>query len=211
MEKRFLEASKRLIETKHSVRELRKKGRIPGVIYGSKVGSIPLSIAEKDLKGLGGSQLVEIKLPEATYPAIVRELQRHPLKGHVSHVDFQQVDLDKAIRAEVPVSLTGTPVGLGQGGVLQHGERSVTIEALPDELPDNLEADISPLTIGDKFTVADLQRQREDKGLKGLAIVSEPDEVLAMVVAPRAIEVDEEPAGGEKATEESPTEENTGE
>ncbi|MFZ5753005.1 MAG: 50S ribosomal protein L25 [Bacillota bacterium] len=186
MGKHVLRADKRPVNTKHTVRELRKKGYVPGVLYGSKIGNIPIKIAERDLSRVGGAHVIEVTLPQGSYPAVIREIQKHPVNGEIRHVDLQQVDLNKKIRTEIPIQVTGTPVGIKMGGVLQLGERSVEVEALPAEIPDYLEADITALEIGDKYTVSDLQKTTP------LKIISELDSVIAVVVAPRTAETIEE-------------------
>ena len=182
MEKRVIKVEKRFLNTKHSVKELRKKGFVPGVLYGKKIGSIPISVQETDLGKLGGAHLYEVTLPGGAYPAVIREIQKHPISGELRHVDFQQVELDKKIRTEIPVLAVGVPAGQKNGGVLQLGERTVEIEAFPDDIPDYLEVDVTNLEIGDKYTVADLQK------ITSFKIIGEMESVIASVVAPRTAE-----------------------
>ncbi len=186
MKKYVLRVDKRPLNTKHTVRELRKNGYVPGVLYGSKIGNIPIKVAEKDLSKVGGAHVIEVTLPQGTYPVIIREIQKHPVSGEIRHVDLQQVDLNKKIRTEIPVRVTGTPVGVKMGGVLQLGERFVEVEALPAQIPDYLEADITALEIGDKYTVADLQK------VTPLKITGDLESIIAVVVAPRTAEAIEE-------------------
>ncbi|MCR4443043.1 MAG: 50S ribosomal protein L25 [Peptococcaceae bacterium] len=200
MEKPSIEVQPRQVNTKHSLKEIRRKGLVPGVIYGKRAGSIPISLPEKELLKIGGANLVSVKLPGGSYPAVVRELQKHPLSGRILHVDFLQVEMDQKIRAEIPVHLSGSAAGLKAGGILQHGERAVEVEALPGELPDAFHVDISPLEIGDKYTVADLQKTTS------LTITSDPETVLAVINAPRLAEIEEpaETAKGEEEKKEEP-------
>lgn len=195
MEKRIIKVDKRILNTKHSVKEIRKQGLVPGILYGRKTGSIPITVAEKDLRKIGGAHLIEITLPGGTYPALLREVQKHPVSGEVRHVDFQQVELDKKIRAEIPVHVSGEPAGVRMGGVLQLGERTVEVEAFPDELPDYLEADVSGLRIGEKLSVGDLQKTTS------LRITTDLDSIVAVVVSPR-IEEGDEAEESEEAVEE---------
>lgn len=178
MEKRVIRVDSRPLETKHSVKEIRKHGFVPGMLYGKQIGNIPVQVAARDLTNVGGAHLVEVTLPGGTYPAVIREIQKNSLDGSIRHVDFQQVEMDKPITAEVVVHVTGTPKGLNKGGALQMGERTVEIEALPNEMPDLLEADITNLGIGDKYTVADLQKTTPYR------ITSDLHTLLAVVINP---------------------------
>lgn len=199
MEKKVIRVDQRAINTKHSVRGLRKEGLVPGILYGRKLGNIPISVQEKDLTGLGGAHLVEVVLPGGSYNAIVREVQREPIHKHIRHVDFQQVDLNSVIKTEIRVSLIGEPRGALEGGVIQSGERSLEVEGFPADIPDMLEVDISGLDIGDKITVSDLSSDLSYK------IISDPDTVLAVMVSTRgAVEAEVEEVlthGEEKTTE----------
>lgn len=204
MEKRVIKVENRQLNTKHSVREMRRAGYVPGVFYGPSVGNVPIKVFQKDLTRMGGSHLMEVVLPQGAYPAVVREVQRGPLSGEIRHVDFQEVDLNQKIRTEVPVQVVGNPHGVAQGGTVQLGERIVHVEAFPREIPDFLAADITNLEIGDKYTVADLQKTVELKIISGL------DSVIAVVTVPR-VEETEEP-GEEEEMEKTPAlEEESGE
>lgn len=181
---RLIRGHKRAINTKNSVKELRKDGFVPGVLYGKKVGNIPISVKEKDMTRMGGSQVIEISLPQKKYPAVIKEIQTHPITGDVQHVDFQQVDMSKEIRSEVLVHVIGEAIGVKKGGALQYGERRVEVEALPKDLPENFEIDISNMDIGDKFTVQNLQ------DITQLKITSDMEGILAQIVVNR--QMDEE-------------------
>lgn len=206
MEKKVIRVDQRTVNTKHSVRNLRKQGIVPGVLYGQKVGSIPISVKEKDLTGLGGAHLVEVLLPGGSYNAIVREVQREPIHRHIRHIDLQQVDLDTKIRTEIPVSLIGEAKGAKEGGVVQAAERRLEVEGYPGDLPEVLEVDISGLEAGGKLTVRDLPQDLPVK------ILNDPDTILAVVVSARAA-VDSEtieeqvPEGAEEAEAENEREE----
>lgn len=183
---RNIKGQKRPVNTKHSVKELRNNGLVPGVLYGKNIGNIPIQVSARDLTKIGGSQIIEISLPQVKYPAMVREIQRHPITGDIQHVDFQQIDMSKEVKSEIPINIVGEAIGLKKGGVLQYGERKVQVEALPKDLPEYLNVDISALDIGDKFTVQDLTDTIK------LIITSEPDTVLIQVVPQRQIEDIEE-------------------
>jgi len=138
---------------------------------------------------------VEVTLPGGSYPALIREVQKHPVNRVVRHVDFQVLELNKPVRTQMPVLLEGTPAGFAHGGILQMGDRTVEIEALPKDIPDVIKADISNLGIGDRYTVADLQKTTPHK------IISDLHTVLAVVVAARAVPEEKPLAVEEKVTE----------
>lgn len=191
MEKKTIRADNRYLNTKHSVKEMRKQGLVPGVLYGKKIGNVAVSISERDLSKMGGSNLIEVNLAGNSYPAVIREMQKHPVSGEIRHVDFQQVEMDKKIKAMIGIHIIGTPEGVKDGGILQLGERQVEIEALPGEIPDYLEVDVSELRIGDKLTASDIQPK------DNLKITAEPESLIALVSSPRNDE--EQEATGEEA------------
>jgi large subunit ribosomal protein L25 len=122
---------------------------------------------------------------EESYMVMCREIQRDPLRGDLLHADFLQVVLTEEIETEVRIVLVGEAPGVQEGGILQHMLRSVTVSCLPTNMPDRLEADISGLNMGDQVTVGDLEAP------EGVQIVSEPNSVIALVVAPMAEEEEE--------------------
>ena len=127
----------------------------------------------------------------APVPALIKDWQLEPVRGDILHVDLQQVDLSVAIQAPVPLVVVGSPVGVRDGGVLDQPVREVTVEALPDALPDTIEFDACGLGVGDVATIGDLSAP------EGVTIVDDPETVIASVMAPTVI-AEEEPAEGEE-------------
>lgn len=172
-------------------RRLRRQGMVPGIVYQEGGPSLPLSLPGHDLKRTlaeGRTTVIDLVVGDAgATPVLVKDWQLHPVRGDVMHVDFQQVDLTVEIEADVPVSLVGQSVGVRDGGVLDQPLRDVTVRALPDSLPDQIEVDVSELGVGDSLTVADLSAPA------GVTITSDPETVVASVVAPTvAVEAEEE-------------------
>src|SRR4029450_11528722 len=154
------------------------QGLIPGVLYGRGKTPHPICIAERELRRVltGGQGLHPILdvTPEGqktTPPSILKEYQQHPVKGGIIHIDLQEVRLDQPIQARVVVELVGEPgggtggavlapageaVGVTEGGVLSQVNREVTVQALPMEIPEHLELDVSGMAIGDTLRLADL-------------------------------------------------------
>ncbi|MBE3571411.1 MAG: 50S ribosomal protein L25/general stress protein Ctc [Moorella humiferrea] len=181
---------------KQTAGRMRRQGKVPGVIYGKKVGNLPLAVPRKELERVldreGGSALLKVIIggqgQAREFTAMVREVQRHPIKGEIIHIDFHQISLDEEIRATVPIVLEGEARGVRNGGILQYGLREVEVEALPADLPETLTIDISDLDVGEHLSVADIKAPR------GVKILTEPDAVIATIVSTRAVEAEEDAA-----------------
>jgi large subunit ribosomal protein L25 len=178
-------------------RRLRREGFIPGVLYGSGKQPHAICIPERELRrvltGQGGLHAildVVLEGQKTTHASILKDYQQDPIRGHISHVDLQEVRLDKPIQASVNVQLVGEPAGTKEGGVLSQVQREIRVEALPLEIPDHLELDVSNMAIGDTMRLVDLPAQ------DGVTYLDDPEEtVLATVTAPTVIvepEVEEE-------------------
>jgi large subunit ribosomal protein L25 len=174
-----LEAAKRDVFGKQ-VRHLRQDGVIPGVLYGPTIEAIPLqvdwTVLRPVLKGAGGSSVIEVALGgDENYNALIRDVQRDPLRGDVLHVDFYRVRMDVAIRTDVPVVLVGSDTVITEkGGVIIHEMTSVTVECLPGNLPPEIQVDISGVTdIGDNILAGELPE------LEGVTYLVHPEETVA--------------------------------
>ncbi len=161
-------------------RRLRKKGLIPGVLYGR---SEPVSIAvgERELRialttPAGSHAVLEVAVDGGgSHSAILKEYQRDKVRGNIIHVDLLEVRLDQPIQTAVVVTLVGEPAGVKEGGVLSQVTNEVNVEALPLEVPQHLEADISALGIGDSLRLGDLEIPA------GVTLLDDPEAVLATV------------------------------
>jgi large subunit ribosomal protein L25 len=187
-----LEAAKRE-QTGKEVRHLRAEGIIPGVLYGPTFDAINLQVEWTKLRPVlmeaGGSQIIQIKLGDEEYNALVRQVQRAPLRGDVLHIDFYRVRMDVAIRTEVPIVLVGDADHLeDMGGVLIHEMNSVEVECLPGDLPAELKIDISGLQeVGDSILASALPE------LAGVTYNVDPgDVIVATTYLQRAEEEEEE-------------------
>jgi large subunit ribosomal protein L25 len=189
-----LQVSERESRGSAESRRLRKQGLIPGVLYGRGNSPHAISVPERELRrvltGDGGLHAildVVLEGQKTTHPSILKEYQQHPVRGGIIHVDLQEVRLDQPIQARVVVELIGEPVGVTEGGVLSQVNREVTVEALPMEIPDHLELDVSRMAIGDTLRLADLTAP------EGSTFLDDPEEtVLATVTMPTRI-VEPEP------------------
>jgi large subunit ribosomal protein L25 len=186
-------------------RRLRKHGFIPGVLYGKGKGSYAICVPERDLRrvltGAGGLHAildVVLEGQATTHASILKDYQQDPIRGHISHIDLQEVRLDQPIQASVTVQLIGEPAGVKEGGVLSQVQREINVEALPMEIPEHLDLDVTGMAIGDTLRLADLAP------VEGVTYLDDPEEtVLASVGLPaREIEPEpEEPEEGEELAE----------
>jgi len=187
-------------------RRLRKQGFIPGVLYGKGKSSYAIFVPERDLRrvltGAGGLHAildVVLEGKNTTHASILKEAyQQDPIRGHISHIDLHEVRLDQPIQASVTVQLIGEPAGVKEGGVLSQVQREINVEALPMEIPEHIDLDVSDMAIGDTRRLADLAP------IEGVTYLDDPEEtVLASVGLPaREVEPEpEEPAEGEELAE----------
>lgn len=181
-------------------RRLRKEGLVPGVLYGNGE-PISISIAERELRraltgasGLHSILDVEIDGKGETHASILKEYQVDPVRGGVTHVDLQEVRLDRAITASVTVLLLGgeDAPGVREGGVLSQPLREVNVEALPLEVPEHLDIDVSGMDLGDTLRISDLTTP------EGVTLLDDPELVIATVTAPTKV-VEPEPTEEELA------------
>jgi large subunit ribosomal protein L25 len=154
-----IEGSQRESVGKVATKALRNAGMVPCVIYG---GSQPVHFAadERAFKSLvytPNAHTVEVILADKKYNAILQDIQFHPVSDRINHIDFFQLSDDKEIIMEVPVKVTGTSPGVLLGGVLNLNQRRLKVKALPKNLPDYVEANISELQMGNKLYVTKLE------------------------------------------------------
>jgi large subunit ribosomal protein L25 len=184
-------------------RRLRRQGLIPGVLYGREE-PVSISIPERDLRtaltSKGGLNAVLDVVVEGgnAHSSVLKEYQQDPVRGLITHVDLQEVRLDQPIHATVPLHLHGEPVGVKEGGVLSQVTNELNVEALPMEVPEHLEVDVSEMRIGDSFRLSALAVP------DGVTLLDDPEEtVLATVTQPTRVEEPETAEGveGEEVAE----------
>ncbi|HEX6791627.1 MAG TPA: 50S ribosomal protein L25 [Candidatus Krumholzibacteria bacterium] len=162
MERYQLQSEPRDGAGKGVARKLRMAGRLPAVLYGRNDEPVGLSVSEVEMKGIlrkhSESAIVDLSIAGGTtINAIVRDVQRHPASGKLVHVDLQRIRLDEKLRVEVPVHVTGNPVGVkDQGGILEHGTRSVNVLCLPTEIPNAIEVEVGAMRIHDSVKIKDI-------------------------------------------------------
>ncbi len=143
-------------------RRLRTEGRIPAVVYGTGLEPVAVSVGARELRAAlstpaGLNAVLTLQVQGTSYPTMARELQRHPVRGTLQHVDFQIVDLTVETRADVPITLVGEAVELHRSdGVVDQQMFNLSVRARPADIPAHLELDISGLTVGDALRVSDI-------------------------------------------------------
>ena len=177
------------IREKGGVNQLRQAGLVPGVVYGHGSENLNVTVPrvslEQTLKVAGENTMLELEIGDGkTKHVLIHDLQRDPVKELLNHVDFLEVRLDQKIKADVPLEFTGESVAVKElSGVLVRNIQHIEVEALPQNLPHNIEVDISRLkTFEDRVTAADLKVGSDVK------ILSKPDAIIALVVPPRSEE-----------------------
>jgi len=184
-------------------RKLRQTGSIPAVYYGRGEEPIVLTVVVKELeevilKAEGSNVIVDLKVDGdggSDRKALIREIQRDPVGGHILHLDLQHISLTERITVEVPIVLTGIPIGVKDGGgILEHLLREVEVECLPTDIPSRLEIDVSALNIGDSLHVSDLKTEKA-------TILTEGERPIAAVVPPTVLEEAKPAEEGEAAAE----------
>ena len=197
-----------------SARRLRREGQVPGVVYGGGQDPVCFKVHGRDLRLAlaNAGAVLDLQVGGAGgSPVVVKDLERHPVTGDTVHIDLLRVRLDEKIQSTVILELAGIEdaPGIKEGGVLEQVTRELTIEALPNDIPDSLTHDVSEMAIGDTLTLDALAAP------SGVELVDDPDTVIASLTPPRLqVESDEEieeetevvgegeegaPAGGEDA------------
>ncbi|MCG8882460.1 50S ribosomal protein L25/general stress protein Ctc [Tenacibaculum finnmarkense] len=157
-----INGSKRESVGKRATKDLRNAGKVPCVLYGGEE-LVHFSAAEKLFKPLVFTPDVftaTIELDGAKYSAVLQDIQFHPVTDAILHVDFYQIFDDKELTMDIPVRLVGTAKGIMLGGALRHNLRKLKVKALPANLPDFIEADITELAIGSKLYVTELRNDK---------------------------------------------------
>ena len=184
-------------------KRLRKQGFIPGVLYGRSTAKA-FAVGERELRaaltgpsGLHAVLDVVLEGQTTAHPSILKEYQRDPIRGHLRHIDLQEVRLDVAIHATVSVHLQGAEEapGIKEGGVLNQPATTLNVEALPMEVPESIEADVSGLEMGEALRLEDLPK------LEGVTFLDDPHETVIATVSAPTVEAEPEPEEGEEGEE----------
>ena len=184
-------------------KRLRAEGKVPGTVYGLGSDAVSVSVDWRELRHAltteaGMNALINLEIDgHASELTIVKEMQRHPIKRTVLHVDFLRIDRDVAIEVEVPITMEGEAEQvMREGGLVEQALFHLTVKAKPGSIPNELTIDISSLTIGESLRVSDLALP------PGVETDVDPEEAVAIGQAPQAVELpEEEAAEGEEGEE----------
>jgi large subunit ribosomal protein L25 len=188
-----LSASPRTTVGKGAARTLRSAGQIPAVIYGHAREPLSLAIPAREVEKLlervsAESTVIELTLASGVARTLIREVQRHPFKKQILHIDFQELVAGEKVSVNVPIVLTGTPDGVRlSGGILSQVMSELSIRVDPVNIPRRIEADVTHVVIGHSLHVSDL------KVPEGVEILDEADATIAVVSAPK-VEAEPTPA-----------------
>ncbi len=192
---------------KKAAKDLRYRGQLPAVVYGEGAASVACSVDYRTLSDLlkahGRNAIISLSAGDASQSTIIKDIQYHPVRGEMLHVDFHRIDLTRKIVVEVPIRAMGSAVGVRIGeGILEHMLHEIEVECLPTEIPDHIEIDVSDLDIGDSLHVSDIVLDGDE-----LSIVTETDRTVFAVAAPTLVIEEEEEVEDEALVDEEGEEE----
>jgi large subunit ribosomal protein L25 len=180
-------------------RRLRRQGLVPGIVYGGGRDAQPFQVPEREVRAVlqEGGALIDVQFDGGNaIPVVIKEQQRHPLRGQLLHLDLLEVKLDEAIQSDVPIELEGgdEAPGVKEGGVLEHVGREITVEALPTEIPERISVDVSEMEIGDTIQLSAVSAPSG-----ATFVVDEPEEFTIATLSPPRLEEEPEPEVEEEA------------
>lgn len=181
-------------------RKLRQAGQVPAIIYGHGREPQSLALNTREVERLlgtisAGSTVIELNMGGATARTLIREIQRHPFKRSILHIDFQELVAGEKVTVSVPLRFTGTADGVrNSGGILEETMHQVHVRVDPSFIPDHIDVDVTPLTIGHSFHISDLKLP------EGVTILDDASATVCVCAAPQAA-VEEVVPGAEGATE----------
>jgi len=193
-----LEVSGRDGTGKSAVRKLRQQGKVPGVVYGGHRDPVAIivdrkaitDLIQKSEHGVRSVFLLKMAGTDQQRHAMIKDIQIDPISRKMMHVDFIRVVMDEVVRVSVPVVITGSPIGVREGGLLDFQVRELHVECLPKAIPDKVEIDISELGIHHYFRISDLPLP------EGVKVLDDPNRVVVGVTHQRAEVVPEAPVEG---------------
>jgi large subunit ribosomal protein L25 len=181
-----LQAEKRDETGKGVARRLRADGRVPGVLYGQGVEPVALSVDAREMFHIlhgaaGANALVDLVVDGSEHLVLAREIQRDYIHNSLIHIDFLAVSRTQMITVNVPVVETGEAAGVKEGGVVEHHLREVAVECFPQDVPDQIEIDITEIELGDMVHVSDLVAP------EGVTILTNLEDAVLSIITPAVL------------------------
>jgi large subunit ribosomal protein L25 len=182
-----------------ATRRLRRTGRVPGVVYGGGSDPVAFEVDARELRHALAARgaVLELAIGNDATPAVLKDAHYDPVRGDTLHVDFLRVRLDVAIHATAALELIGAEEapGIVEGGVLEQVTRELNIEALPGDIPETIQFDVSQMVIGDTVTASGLTPPN------GVTLLDDPDETVIATLVPPTLDIDAEEEAIEEETE----------
>jgi len=199
MEQILIKADKRDVTGKGVARKLRKEGKIPAVVYGRGLEAVSITVSLKDWERLGRQTRKNVIFNMELHggsnienrPVMVKEIQKGFMGAKVLHIDLLQLSMDMTIEVEIPIHLKGKSKGEVSGGIVEMHLRSMRVECLPTQIPEEISVDISNLEIGDSFHVNEIS-------IPGVKLLEGADVAIVTIIPPT---VEEKPVAEEAAVE----------
>jgi large subunit ribosomal protein L25 len=182
-----------------ATRRLRRQGQVPGVIYGGGADPVAFQVDERELRHALAARgaVLELAIDGSSTPAVLKDAHYHPVRGETLHVDFLRVRLDVAIHATVLLDLVGAEEapGVKEGGVLEQVTRELNIEALPGDIPESIQFDVSQMQINETVTLEAVTPP------KGVTLIDDLEETVIATLVPPTVDVEAEEEALEEETE----------
>ena len=182
-----------------ATRRLRRQGCVPGVVYGGGADPVAFQVDERELRHALAARgaVLELAIDGSSTPAVLKDAHYHPVRGETLHVDFLRVRLDVAIHATVLLDLVGSEEapGVKEGGVLEQVTRELNIEALPGDIPETIQHDVSGMEINETITLSAVTPP------KGVTLIDDVEETVIATLVPPTVDVEAEEEAMEEETE----------
>lgn len=195
-----LDVHKREAASSRATRRLRRAGQVPGVLYGGGSEPVPFAVDARTLRHAlaATGAVLELSIDGGKgEPAVLKSSDRHPVRGELLHVDLLRVDLSQPISAIVPVHLVGgeDAPGVREGGILEHVTRELNIEALPSDIPESIDVDVSGMEMNATLQLSDISAP------SGVTLLDDVESTVLASVTPPSVAVEAEDEGIETETE----------
>ncbi len=197
---------------KSAVKDYRRQGLIPAIVYGKDIDSTPISLEPTEVKkilvkGMGHLHRLKVEGAGLDDAVMVQSIDRNPVTGQIVHMDFHKISLTETLKIEIPIVLLGEKQITNQGLILERQLREITVECLPKDIPDEFVVNVAEMEHGETLLAGDLEMPED------VTMVTDPEEVIAVVSVPTIIEEEEEEEeeefaleGEEESPEDSPEE-----